>query len=463
MKFQFEKFGYVDKGTVELGDLTIICGPNDVGKTYVSYSIFNLIKDFKEIVNLPVTSDQIESLRNEGFLTIDLTFYEQRISEYTKNVSNEFSNKLSDYFSTSSDFFGNSKIEFLFNNFSLLVDHEFKGTARFGEREVFIFDKPSGSKDLSVAVQIIVEKNLVGEKKLGGKSNLPNRILERVISDAMAECIFANLPIPFIVTSERTGIALFYKGLDSSKDAILEHLASNKKLDPIKLLSSMRSRYARPIQDNIDIVRDADNFSKQKSFIKKEKNTYKPVLGILQNLLGGSFKIVNDQVFYLPKKERNRSQVLVPFYLASSAVKSLFLIDLYINCLAEKDGLLIIDEPELNLHPDNQRKMASLLARLVNAGVKVLITTHSDYIIRELNNRIMLSNDIENKEEIMNKNSILTEDILLPEQVKAFVVKNNHSIQEIDVDKYGINLQIFDELIAESNTLSSDIYYSIKE
>lgn len=457
MKFQFEKFGYVDKGTVELGDLTIICGPNNVGKTYVSYSIFNLIKDFKEIVNLSINSDQIESLRNEGFLTIDLAFYEQRISEYTKNVSNEFSNKIPDYFSTSTDFFETSRIEFLFNNFSLLVDNEFKGTARFGEREVFIFDKPSGSKDLSVAVQII------GEKNLGGKSNLPNRILERVISDAMAECMFTKLPIPFIVTSERTGIALFYKGLDSSKDAILEHLASNKKLDPIKLLGSMRSRYARPIQDNIDIVRDADDFSKQKSFIKKEKNTYKPVLGILQNLLGGSFKVVNDQVFYLPKKERNRSQVLVPFYLASSAVKSMFLLDLYINCLAEKNGLLIIDEPELNLHPDNQRKMASLLARLVNAGVKVLITTHSDYIIRELNNRIMLSNDVENKEEVMKKNAILTEDILLPEQVKAFVVnKSNHSIQEIAVDKYGINLQIFDELIADSNTLSSDIYYSIQ-
>lgn len=266
MKFQFKKFGYVDEGTVELGDLTIICGPNNVGKTYVSYAIFNLIKDFKEIVNLSVTSDQIESLRNEGFLTIDLAFYEQRISEYTKNVSSEFSNRISGYFSTSSDFFENSKIEFFFNNFSLLVDHEFKGTARFGERAVFIFDKPSGSKDLSVAVQII------GENNLGGKSNLPNRILERVISDAIAECMFTKLPIPFIVTSERTGIALFYKGLDSSKDAILEHLASNEKLDPIKLLTSMRSRYARPIQDNIDIVRDADDFSKQKSFIKKKKH-----------------------------------------------------------------------------------------------------------------------------------------------------------------------------------------------
>ena len=148
-------------------------------------------------------------------------------------------------------------------------------------------------------------------------------------------------------------------------------------------------------------------YSKRKSFIKQEKDVYRPVLAILQNLLGGSFKFVNNQLFYLPKKERNRSQVLVPLYLASSAVKSTFLLDLYINCLAEKNGLLIIDEPELNLHPDNQRKMASLLARLVNAGVKVLITTHSDYIIRELNNRIMLSNDVENKEEIMKKNAIV--------------------------------------------------------
>lgn len=53
--------------------------------------------------------------------------------------------------------------------------------------------------------------------------------------------------------------------------------------------------------------------------------------------------------------------------------------------------MLIIDEPELNLHPDNQRKMAGLLARLVNCGVKVLVTTHSDYLIRELNNRVMLN------------------------------------------------------------------------
>ena len=41
--------------------------------------------------------------------------------------------------------------------------------------------------------------------------------------------------------------------------------------------------------------------------------------------------------------------------------------------------------------------MAGLLARLVNSGVKVLVTTHSDYLIRELNNRVMLNLDVQDR------------------------------------------------------------------
>jgi predicted ATPase len=40
MKFNFEKFGGIDEGSITLGDLTLICGPNNVGKTYVSYAIY---------------------------------------------------------------------------------------------------------------------------------------------------------------------------------------------------------------------------------------------------------------------------------------------------------------------------------------------------------------------------------------------------------------------------------------
>lgn len=184
----------------------------------------------------------------------------------------------------------------------------------------------------------------------------------------------------------------------------------------------------------------------------------------MQDLLGGSFKSIDKQVVYQPKKVRNRDKVSVPVYIASSSIKSLFLIDLYINYLAKEKGLLIIDEPELNLHPDNQRKMAGLLARLVNAGIKVMVTTHSDYLIREINNRIMLSNEIPDKKEIMSKQKspkLVKEDILKPEQVKAYTM-SDHTIKEIDVDKYGIKLDIFDSIIDSSNNLSDEIFFSLE-
>ena len=451
MKFQFKKFGYVDEGTVELGDLTIICGPNNIGKTYVSYSIYGFIKNLKSLIKLPINIDQIEELKNRGSVIIDLNFHQQKLSSYLVEASKKFNSNLEYNFSSPNNYLKSSN--FIFKDFQVNINNKFEKSIKFGHGQNLLFDKEISSQNLFIVMQVTEN------------SEIPNRILETCISEVIVECLFSDsLPKAFVVTSERTGVSLFYKEIDIYRSAILDnYLGQDDKFNPVKFLNETRARYARPIQDNIDVIRDHEILSKNTSFIQENKKNYKPILDILTQLLGGDFKFVNGQIFYSPKKEQNRNQIDVPFYLASSSIKSLFLIDIYINHIAEKRGLLVIDEPELNLHPDNQRKMASLLARLVNAGVKVLITTHSDYIIRELNNRIMLSNDIENKEEIMNKNAILTEDILLPEQVKAFVVKNNHSIQEIAVDKYGINLQIFDELIAESNTLSSDIYYSIKD
>jgi hypothetical protein len=404
---------------------------------------------------LSVSSEQIEAIKNKGILNINLKTYQQNLSQYLINASQNFSQTIAEYFNTSQELFEQSKIKFFLDEFSVDNNHEFEVSVGFGNVKNFILSyKESGSNNLSIAIAIPVED----------KNQLPDRILEHIIGDIIGGCLFANiLPKPFVVTSERTGIALFYKELDISKNAIIDHLTDSNKLDILSMINSIRSRYARPIHDNIDVVRDAENLSKRRSFLREDKQTYKSVLDALQDLLGGTFKVTNQQIVYQPKKERNRDKIAIPFYIASSAIKSLFLIDLYINCLAKKGELLIIDEPELNLHPDNQRKMGRLLARLVNAGVKVLITTHSDYLIRELNNCIMLHNDIDKKDVIMKKADLTDDDIINPEKVKGFVIKKDHLIHEVTVDRYGMNLGIFDELIAEANTLSDDIYYNIKE
>lgn len=454
MKFNFAHLGGIDNGTVELGDLTVICGPNNMGKTYISYAIYGLLRHFKDWIDLSVSRERLVQLRDEGTLLIELTDYQKRLANYLEKASSEFSENLPHYFNVPEDFFNGAKAEFSHDQLKFDFTNEFKQAVNFGQSEQLSFYKAAHETVLSVTFQTF-------QTKSGGR--VPNQILDSVISDCITDCLFKNLlPKPFVVTSERTGIALFYKELDISKNAIIEHITSGDKVNPIDLLNSMRSRYAQPIQDNINVVRDYENLCKRKSFIREEGDC-KPIRDALQELMGGSYKAVDKQVMYIPKKERGRDKVAVPVYVASSSIKSLFLIDLYINSLAEKNGMLIIDEPELNLHPDNQRKMAGLLARLVNSGVKVLVTTHSDYLIRELNNRVMLNLDVENKEQIMRSAKMTDLDLLQPAQIKAYSLKDDHQIHAVEVDKYGINMEVFDNLIADANELADKIYYGIKE
>ncbi len=103
-------------------------------------------------------------------------------------------------------------------------------------------------------------------------------------------------------------------------------------------------------------------------------------------------------------------------HIALSTVKVFFALFFYLKHNAENGDYLMIDEPELNLHPENQRKVARLLTQLVNAGLKVVVSTHSDYFVRELSNLLMLHHDFLGKLELQDKygyyeNSyIITED-----------------------------------------------------
>jgi len=108
MKFNFNKFGYVDKGSLEIADLTLICGPNNIGKTYVSYAIYGFIRHFKELVSFSFTSDQINRLKHEGSLNVDLTLYKENLSDYIKSASKKYSETLSDYFNAPDDYFSKS-------------------------------------------------------------------------------------------------------------------------------------------------------------------------------------------------------------------------------------------------------------------------------------------------------------------------------------------------------------------
>ncbi|UYM18013.1 AAA family ATPase [Endozoicomonas euniceicola] len=447
MKFTFKKLGYVDQGTIELGDMTLICGPNNVGKTWLNYAIYGLLKHYPTITSFGFDDHMVDHLKEAGTIKIELDEYANKMGHFLKQLSRTFSRSLGGYFNTDSELMKGASISLSLDDYSLDINKEFYKTFRFGRKATLSFSKEAGADILDVTLQDV-------------DVGVPHQIISDIINQELTRCLLEDHVLsPFVLTSERTGISLFYKELDLSKNILVEHLANSKDgVNPLKLLNSMRSRYAEPIKDNIDTVRDADNLARQKSFLKEGKaGKFKPVFDALREIIGGSFKVVDNQVLYQPAKERNRDKTVLPIYLASSSIKSIFLLDLYINSLAEKDSVLIIDEPELNLHPDKQRQVARLLARLVNAGVKVVMTTHSDFLVREINNRIMLNTNFDKRDALMKKNKLTKEDILRPEQVRAYTVQPDHNIHQVEVSEDGIDTTIFDQNIEEANALQDAI------
>ncbi|MGA9380806.1 MAG: AAA family ATPase, partial [Phormidium sp.] len=177
----------------------------------------------------------------------------------------------------------------------------------------------------------------------------------------------------------------------------------------------------------------------------------------------------NDELYYVPKGKR----VKLSMDQSSSAVRSLLDIGFYLKHKAEPGDLLMVDEPELNLHPENQRRIARLFARLINLGIKVFITTHSDYIIKELNTLIMLNHDKPHLKRIAQEEDYRVEELISAEKIKVYIaeeasIKLEESHRKIkcqtltpaDINpELGIEARSFDPTIETMNRIQEAIVW----
>lgn len=81
----------------------------------------------------------------------------------------------------------------------------------------------------------------------------------------------------------------------------------------------------------------------------------------------------------------------LPLMNASSMVSEIVPVVLYLRHFVEPGDLLIIEEPESHLHPAMQVRFIRLLAAAVQEGVRILITTHSEWVLEELANLVKMS------------------------------------------------------------------------
>ncbi len=106
-----------------------------------------------------------------------------------------------------------------------------------------------------------------------------------------------------------------------------------------------------------------------------------------RNLLRGEIKIETDSTDY-PEFSYTVGRTEFALHRASSMVSEVAPIVIYLRHLLHPGELCIIEEPESHLHPRSQVILADVVVRLVRRGLRVALTTHSDYFLNQLNNAI---------------------------------------------------------------------------
>jgi predicted ATPase len=285
------------------------------------------------------------------------------------------------------------------------------------------------------------------------KINIPIEFIQHELNKILIKMLF-NIPNVFISVAERLGISLFQKDLDLNTSTLIDYLKKNKKIDPFELINDYSSRYAMPVKHNIDFMRAIEDVQKDKSALNINLSEH------IENMTGGKLEHVGDGVRFFNNR-RGNNKMDIPLHLASASVRALSNLYFFLKHKAKTGDLIIIDEPESHLSLAKQRLLAKLIADCINNGLKILLTTHSDTLVLELNNLIMLSNDFKDKEKFIKEHRYNENQNIDYKKVSAYITQNN-GVVECKIDKYGIEVDSMDDEINKLNEvrdgLSARIY-----
>ena len=451
MKFRFERIGPIDAANLELGDLTIIAGRNNTGKTYLVYTMYGFLQTWASGWRRPLAGNLLRRFTN--FLSAEagsrLAVDRHEISRLRRrtieHAASRFSERsISQIFSSPQSAFADARLSVeldadLPSNdeyVNLSEAYGFRVTAQYGEKMIDL-DLHSRARDA---------------------------VAQRALALAM-NIALPDVPKPFILSAERFGIALFYKELDFTKSRLVEMLqqidvdAPVLHLSPTPLLvvDRIASRYAMPVRDNVDFTRSIESILHQESDFFGDK-----LHDEVKNLMSGYYTS-DDGVIRFKSKARKRRAFDIPLHIASSSARGLSDLYFYLRHVASRNDMLFIDEPETHLDTANQVQLAHVISRLVAAGLKVLVSTHSDYLIKEINNLVMLDHLQRNGDRPDRKKlNYGADDGIGRERIRAYVAEKN-TLTPCTVDRYGIDAPVFDKTIDRINRVSTELAAAVAD
>lgn len=362
MEFRIRNLGQVTDTTLDLRPLTVIVGQNNTNKTWLAYGIYGWLSLAEAMrhpdlfVALPIRSSAVDEAESARDAIVEL------VSQQAKGVTRFLNAEWDEFFQAAKPGgFAHARVE------GVLTDREI-GPA------------------VDAAIGQLRRRAAGGNGEAGVQSPLPR---ERLFSAVARRALDSLCCRPFILPAERNALVITSKLLANRRlramRASRRHRFDPKMAREMALLREQgETFYPRPVEDFLDFLADIDidgprrrmssAFIDVDRLIETHVNRGNRLVLVPTDLGGTDLKV---------EVEEKRGPIGLA--MASSSIKQLAPLLLYLRLRAQPGDLLVIDEPEMNLHPASQVRLLEALAVLVDSGVYVLLTTHSPYLLSHLN------------------------------------------------------------------------------
>ena len=414
-----ENFGPIAEAkNIEFKPMTVFVGPSNTGKTYLAmllHAFAKAIDDSNRTTEAfrPLDDTQprrfdrqqqtqvINDFKNLGKLFSHgnspngYSWNRVPLAAFSSNVATSISSQLNDHrervanavTDTVLEFFGVESVLALTNQTNASETTRFpKANFHFNEIEVAI--EFTGTHIHGPPIFLNIPPAYIdyrAMKQLESDHEEPGFFIaeiENLIAVNYAD-IFFDVPISFYLPAGRTGLLDIrelllgpsHRGLLGENLPAQEFVPINRAArDFIDLVNAARQR-------STGAYRDRHTLKSREPF--RHPRTLRKIAELLEHsLIGG--QIIIDSSNGATEIRYFSEGFSIPISEASSMVNDIAPILIYSRSYLVAGDLLIIDEPEAHLHPAAQQQMAAALAFMVRSGLRVLITTHSHYMVEQL-------------------------------------------------------------------------------
>ena len=422
LELEVKNFGPIAKAKIDLRPFTVFVGPSNTGKSYLAILIYTLHEHFSGGARFNYVPDAFV-----GRMIWDQQLSQKDWESLSEWLEGTFKNMREPPYEENTLLSGPAEdlIRSAFTRFDTRGDLLGKGICRFfgvDGTKGLIRKSSHGGSQVTLKRRVLEDANLfmqkltIGARKTLLKTTIPEKIPDQLnlayisgdlidlvrpkkgtrseselraantfighLAGSIFPSLIAPLDMPaFYLPADRTGIMHSHMAVTS---ALIHNapMAGLRQTPPTPMFSGV-------LADFLEQLINLGGQTQQSHWPRRTKD----LGGLIEKaLLDGTVHIQRTETgyprfTYQPEGWKDE----LPLLNASSMVSELAPVVLYLRHVVQPGNVLIIEEPESHLHPAMQVEFTRQLAALVRAGVRVIITTHSEWVLEELANIVRLS------------------------------------------------------------------------